>query len=199
MIGQREPAELDRMFARKEVAMPRNKAPLRELTFRIVGPLVGLVIGLGIGAVLIQVLIGGRFRIPWWVFVIGFVFLLVIASAAIIGGLLIGQQLVGDRIEGAIREPGSKWRHGRLDVESNAIVFERYLLKVRIPSGEKQRFDQVDIGEDIGLRPPLRQLWSINPQLHIVSIDAQQGHFELAALPSRIQELRDRIHDTLPL
>jgi hypothetical protein len=169
---------------------------MREFAFRVVSPLAGIVIGLGIVVVVIS-LLGGRLKIPWWVIAGAFVFMLAIAAAAVVGGLLIGQRLVGDRIEAALREPGNKWRHGRLEVEGDAVVFEPYLLKVRLPSGVKQHLDRVSVGEDRGHRPPLRQLLTINPQLHIVSIDAEQGRFELAALPSRIRELRNRLGDPL--
>ncbi len=49
------------------------------------------------------------------------------------------------------------------------------------------------IGPDTGRRPPLRHLWSVNPQLHIVTLDSTAGHFEFGALPSRIAELRRRL------
>ncbi|MBG6215349.1 hypothetical protein RCH23_003289 [Cryobacterium sp. CAN_C3] len=177
---------------------PRNRAPLRESGFRIASQLAGVVIGLVVVLVFLPQIIGGQVKIPWWAFVAGSVLGVAIAVAATIVGLLLGRRLVGDRIEGAVREPGSKWRHGRLEVGGDAIVFERYRFQLRIPSGVKQRFDDVILGEDTGRRPPFRQLWTINPQLHIVSLDAQQGHFEFAAMPSQIQELRDRLHEPLP-
>jgi hypothetical protein len=49
------------------------------------------------------------------------------------------------------------------------------------------------LGADTGRRPQLGEIWSANPQLHIVDLETDQGPKELAALPSRLTELHVRL------
>ena len=171
--------------------MPKNRQPFRENGFRIVSSLVGVVIGL----VVVFMLRGsdGGHRGPLWAYVVGVVVAVVVAGVGLLLGLLIGRRLVGDRIEAAVRQPGEKWRHGRFVVERSSATFERYRWQVRIPSGKKTDFTGVQLGDDTGQRPPLRQLWTINPQLHIITLDSDQGRYEVAAMPSRLQQFRERL------
>lgn len=170
--------------------MPKNRQPFRENGFRIITSLIGVVIGV----VVVFVLRGseGAQRAPVWAYVVGVLVAVVVAGVGLLIGLLIGKRIVGDRIEAAVREPGGKWRHGRFVVARSGATFERYRWQIRIPSGKKTDFTGVELGDDTGKRPPLRQLWSINPQLHIVTLDSDQGHYEVAAMPS-LQQFRERL------
>lgn len=173
--------------------MPANRVPLREYLFRFAGPLIGAVIGVVIVLTVFPHLFGERARVPYWVWIVTAVVVLVLTVGASAVGLLVGQRLVGDRIEGALREPGGKWRHGRIVVDGTDVIFESYRLQMRIPSGQKERLNNATLGPDTGQRPSLRKLWTVNPQLHIVTLNSTQGHFEFGALPSRINLFRERL------
>ena len=172
--------------------MARRRAPWREYRFRILSIAVGVVVGILVVTVLLPLVTGQRLVLGWGL-PVGVLVVVLIAVGGGLLGLRLGDRLVGDRIEGALREPGGRWRHGRVTIDGDTVTFERYRFQMRIPSGKKQRFDNVRLGADSGQRPPLRTMWSINPQVHIVSLDADQGHFEFAALPSRIEELHERV------
>jgi hypothetical protein len=174
--------------------MPRRRAPLRENAFRFVGIGVGAVLGIVIDVVVLP-RHDAKNVLPWWVWGIFIVVVAAIGLAATAGGLAIGRRIVGDRIEAALRKPGGKWRHGRFTLTGDSVVFEQYRFQMRIPSGKKLELDDVRLGEDTGKRPPLRKLWTINPQLHIVTLDARQGHYEIGALPSRIAEFQERLQE----
>ena len=65
--------------------------------------------------------------------------------------------------------------------------------QVRIPKGEPLELRVTRLGVDTGRRPQFRQIWSVNPQLHIVDLETDRGPKELAALPSRLMELQVRL------
>ena len=174
--------------------LPRRAAPLREHTFRIAGLVISMVVSIASFAIVLLLLNQGR-AIPASVLTIALPIVIAIAGAGIAIGLLLGRRIVGDRIEVAFRDPGGKWRHGRLSVGHRRVVLQPYLWQLRIPSGESREFEVVDLGEDTGRRPPLRQLWSVNPQLHIVELETDRGQFEIAGLPSHLTELRERLDE----
>lgn len=169
------------------------RQPLREHSFRIITVLVSMVIALACVFFIVPAVTGRPERGPFWAYLVGLVVGLAVAAGLLSLGIAIGRCLVGDRIEVALRQPGEKWRHGRLTVSPGTMTFERYRWQMRIPSGEKTPLTNVTLGPDTGQRPPLRHLWSINPQLHIVSLGSDQGQFEVGALPSRIDRLRDAV------
>ncbi|WIB65837.1 hypothetical protein [Curtobacterium sp. MCBD17_040] len=183
--------------------MPRNRAPLREQRFRLAVLAASLVAGFGIAA-LIPSLIdphtsSHRQHHSAGVIALSLIIVLVLVLAGGVIGLLLGNRLVGDRIECAVREPGTKrWRHGRLSINGTSLTFEQYRFQMRFVVGKRQQFTDVQVGDDMGRRPPVRQIWSINPQLHIIDLTAFEGRFELAALPSRIRELQDRVREPQP-
>lgn len=171
--------------------MPRNRTPLREQSFLIFSIVVGVLIGILI-VLLLPVLVGhGRQLQPGFVVVVA----LVVIVAAVLARQTIGKRLVGDRIEVALREHDAKWQHGRVTVSQAHLSFQPYLLQIRIPSGDRIELEVSEFGEDTGQRPPLRSIWRLNPQLHIVQLLTNRGPRELAALPSQIAELRKRLSD----
>lgn len=170
-----------------------HRQPLREHAFRIAMPVVGMVLGL-VGVFLVVPVITGRpERGPLWAYLIGIGIGVAVGAAALFVGLRIGRRIVGDRIEAAVRHPDQKWRHGRFAVDPEGLTFERYRWQMRIPSGDVSRLTNVRLGPDTGRRPPLRQLWTINPQLHVVLLDSDQGQCEVATLPSRLEQLREAL------
>ena len=173
--------------------MPQNRAPIREQLFRIVGLIVGFVVGI-VAVVVVEIVLGLDTGIWLTTLIFGIVLAIgIVVAGAVVGGRL-GQRLVGDCIEVAMREQGSKkWRHGRLTVGRGQISFQPYAYQVRIPKGEPLELRVTRLGVDTGRRPPLRQIWSVNPQLHIVDLETDQGPKELAALPSRLMELQVRL------
>lgn len=172
--------------------MPRDRQPLREHRFRIATMLIGMVVGLGVAFLIVPAITGEDRSGPWWAYGIGIGVAAVVGALALTLGLWIGNRIVGDRIEAAVREPGGKWRHGRFSFGQDGVTFERYRWQMRIPSGKKTLLTGVRLGPDTGQRPPWRQFWTINPQLHIVTLDADQGHWEVAVMPSRLRSFGER-------
>jgi F0F1-type ATP synthase membrane subunit c/vacuolar-type H+-ATPase subunit K len=168
-----------------------RKTPLREQSFRYAALGVGLIIGLAV--ILLPNLVGGARALPPLVIVIAVVVALVVGIGGMALGLALGNRIVGDRIEGAMREPGGRWRHGRITVTPGHLSFQPYLWQVRIPHGAPVEFDVEELSDDTGRRPSWKQIMSVNPQLHIVDVVAPQGRRELAALPSHLEELRGRL------
>ncbi|MDB6427898.1 hypothetical protein [Curtobacterium sp. 20TX0008] len=175
--------------------MPRRKQPLKESAFRIGVTVVGMIVGLTVAFLVLPAVTGDDERGPLWAYVVGAALAVVVGVGALVLGLAVGRRLVGDRVEAALREPGGKWRHGRFDVAHGGTTFERYRWQLRIPSGRKLFLTGVGLGPDTGERPPLRQLWTINPQLHVIGLDSDQGRYEVAASPSRLELLRDQLDE----
>jgi hypothetical protein len=173
--------------------MPRRKTPLREQTFRLGTLGVGLLIGLLI--VLLPSLIGRGPGLPPAVVAIAIGFALVVAIGGMAIGLAVGRRIVGERIEAALREPGGRWQHGSITVTPGHLSFQRYRWQMRIPRGAPVEIDVDDLGDDTGVRPSWKQVLTINPQLHIVTVTSPQGDRELAALPTHLEELRERLSD----
>ncbi|BDZ46801.1 hypothetical protein [Naasia aerilata] len=157
----------------------------------LVGPLLAIVL---VAVFVVPTLdrTGGGGAIAWPILAV----VLVIMVLAIAAGLLLGKRLVGDRIEVAVRSSGDKWHHARLtDIGDGRLRLERYFWQVRIPTGKKLELHVLSLGEDSGRHPRPRQWWSLNPQLTIVDLETDQGTFELAALPSHLRELRERLQE----
>lgn len=171
--------------------MPRRKTPLREQKVLIGSLAVGALLGTGI--VLVPRLLARDSALPPGVVVVIILVTLLIVAAGLALGLALGRRIVGDRIEVAMREPGDRWRHGRLTVAPGHLVFQPYRWQMRIPKGSPVEIDVDELGDDTGRRPSWKQFLSINPQLHIVDVASPQGDRELAALPSHLEELRERL------
>ncbi len=173
--------------------MPRRPAPLRQHGFRIavfaIGPILGLV------AVLVAAgaLVSQGVDVPPALLIGLVVATLVIPAAAIAIGLRLGNRLVGDRLELAVKPVGGKWGHARFDVDPGIVHMQPYLWQIRIPKGDRVSLHVDELGEDTGRRPHWRQWWSLNPQLHIVDLRTDRGHYELAGIPAHLEELRDRL------
>ncbi len=56
---------------------------------------------------------------------IGLALAVVVPGMAI--ALIVVRRIIGDRIEVAFREPGGRWRHGRLTVMAGHLSFQPYL------------------------------------------------------------------------
>lgn len=171
--------------------MPQRRAPLREHTFRIV-MLVVLPLIVLVGGFIIMVTLPGR-ALPAGALWIPLAVVLVFFAAALALGLFIGKRLVGDRIELAFRAPGGKWRHGRVDISPGILTLQPYWWQLRFRSGDPITLHVNGLGDDTGRRPKPRQWWSLNPQLSIVRLDTDEGEYEVAALPSHLAELRERL------
>lgn len=163
----------------------------RELAFRFVGSIIGIVIGVAVvlGAASLS---GGRL-LPAGLLIGVLVGAVVVVLLATTVGLLIGRRIVGDRLEVALRAPGARWRHGRIEAEAGRSTFVRYVWQVRIPTGEREELGPTTIRSDPPRRPALRTIWSLNPQTRILTLDTARGPMEVAALPSRLELLRRRL------
>jgi hypothetical protein len=100
-----------------------------------------------------------------------------------------------DVVECATRSTHSrsgKWHHGRVQKVRGELVFRPGgPVGMRFPLGKAQPFPVVHMSEDQGRRPALRQIWSINPTLHIVEVVVGEQKLELAALPDDLERLRE--------
>lgn len=175
-----------------------RKTPFKENRFRLGVLLGGLVLGLLISVFVLPAIVGRE--IPWWIILVSALATLVVFIPIIFLGMKLGDRLlVKDRIEVGMRASGTKkWRHGRITVTPGHFTFQPYLWQVRIPRGEPVQLEVENMSEDSGRRPSLKQLWSVNPQLHIVEIESSMGRFEIAGLPSHLTELRERLHGNIP-
>ena len=174
--------------------MPRSRGPLREQSFLIFGIVGGMLIAILVVLVVSAIFGNGREVTPGLLLLV-VVVTLVVAAFAVLLRQFIGKRVVGDRIEAVLREHDGKWRHGRITVGYGQLSFQPYFWQVRVPSGATVELEVSELGEDTGRRPPLRKIWSMNPQLHIVQVVTNRGLWELAGLPSQIEELRTRLSE----
>ena len=100
----------------------------------------------------------------------------------------------GSVVECAIRPPGSptgRWRHGRVQPAAGGLVFvPGGPGGMRFPRGRPRPFTIAEMSDDDGRRPSPRQVWSINPALHVVTVTVDGQRLELAALPEDLDRLR---------
>lgn len=176
--------------------MPRNRSPLREQSFRIATMAISVVVGI-VAVVVVEIVLG----VDTWIWLTTLIVGILIGLGAALVGALIGarvaRRLVGDRIEVALRDSGeTKWRHGRLSLSPDHVSFQPYALQMRIPKGDPIEMRVTRLGDDTGRRPSRKQIWTVNPQLHIVDMATDTGAKELAALPSRLAELRSRLAES---
>jgi hypothetical protein len=153
---------------------------------------VGLLLGLGV--ILLAMTLGSDEPIP-----VGLVIgigagSLVLAVGATLVGLLLGRRVFGQRLEVALRPAGeSKWRHGRLDARPGYFEFTPYKWQLRFVSGPTTQYQVHAVGEDTGQRPSKKQLWSVNPALHIVDVQTGRGALQLGLQAHQVEEVRQRI------
>lgn len=173
--------------------MAQDRLPLRERSFRIVMVLIPLAVAI-VAIAFAPVITGDSWSKDWELNIGAIGVSVLVLAAAIVIGALARRRIVGDRIEVAIRRPGeSQWHHGRVNVDVGHMTFQPIAIGFRGEPRGPVQFDVKAIEVDRGRHPSLRQIWSINPQLHIVQVDTNHGPRELAALPSRISELRRRL------
>jgi len=169
-----------------------RKTPLWEDRFRVGMILGGLVLGLLLSVFLLPALFGRQIQ-SWIIPVVALSTLVIFVPLFFLARSFGDRVLVKDRIEVGMRATGTKkWRHGRITVTQGHFTFQPYLWQVRIPKGEPVELDVENMTEDTGRRPSMKQLWSVNPLLHVVEIDTSKGRFEIAGLPTHLKELRDR-------
>lgn len=176
--------------------MPRRRTPLREQAFRNITLIAVPLIAFAVTFVLMTSNMGDTIPagLVWTMFAVTITLLVV----ALVVGLLVGKRIVGDRIELAFRAAGGKWRHGRVDIERGVLVLQPYWWQLRFRTGDPITLHVNELGEDTGRRPKPRQWWSLNPQLSIVPLRTEEGDYELAALPSHLAELRERLAEGEP-
>lgn len=160
------------------------------------GVVISMAVGLLVGTLAVAFMwYRGGVEVPPWLLALVLVGGVVVVIAAAALALAVGKTLVGDRVEVAVRVPGDKkWRHGRLTVIPGGLRLEPYRWQVRVPTGEQIDLRDVELGEDVGRRPPLRQMWSINPALHVIRLGSDQGELELGVLPAHLARLRGQMH-----
>jgi hypothetical protein len=172
-----------------------RKTTFRENRFRI-GAMVGAaVLGVFVALFLVPAVAGRSVNV--WISLAGALIALVIFVPVMLLSMKLGDRLiVKDRIEVAMRKAGTtKWRHGRLTVTPGHLSIQPYRWQVRLPKGKPIEMDVDTMTEDTGRRPSLKQLLTVNPQLHIVELESSSGRLEIAGAPSHLSELRERLHE----
>lgn len=159
--------------------------------FRLASIGVGLLIGL-IAVVVTQAVTSDE--PPSSGFLIGISFGLVIAVAATAVGLLLGRKVFGQRLELALRPATeTKWRHGWVEASPGHLRFHRYKWQIRFVSGDPVDFAVHAVGLDSGKRPSKKQLWSVNPSLHVIDIDTDQGPLQLGLQAHQVETTRTQL------
>jgi hypothetical protein len=82
-----------------------------------------------------------------------------------------------------------------LTVTPGHLSIQPYRWQVRLPKGKPIEMEVDTMTEDTGRRPSLKQLLTVNPQLHIVELESSSGRLEIAGAPSHLSELRERLHE----
>lgn len=158
---------------------------------------VGLVLGLGI--VLIVMTVATDEPVPVGVLIGIGAGALVLALGATFVGLLIGRRVFGQRLELALRPAGeTRWQHGRVDAAPGRLVFTPYKWQVRFISGSPTQYEVLAVGEDTGRRPSKKQLWSVNPALHVVEVETDRGTLQLGLQGHQVDDVRQRLQPEAP-
>jgi len=119
---------------------------------------------------------------------------LVIAVAAILVGLLLGRKIFGKRLEIALRPAGeTKWQHGRVEASPGQMHFRRYKWQLRFVSGDPVDFVVDEVGADSGARPSKKQMWSVNPSLHVIEVKTDRGTVQLGVQTHQVDDLRSQL------
>ena len=170
-----------------------QKAPLfRGQGFRLASVGVGLVVGLGI--VLIVQAATSNEPLSSGFLLGGGAVGLIIAVVAVVVGLLLGRRIFGQRLEIALRTAGeTKWQHGRVEVSPGHMRFRRYKWQLRFASGEPVDFLVDEVGTDSGERPSKKQMWSVNPSLHVFEVKTDQGTLQLGVQAHQVDDLRSQL------
>lgn len=159
--------------------------------FRLASIGVGLVIGL-IAVVVTQAVTSDEPLSSG--FLIGISFGLVIAVAAAAAGLLLGRKVFGQRLELALRPAAeTKWRHGWVEAWPGHLRFHRYKWQIRFVSADPIDFAVHAVGLDSGKRPSKKQLWSVNPSLHVIDIETDQGPLQLGLQAHQVKTIRTQL------
>jgi len=178
----------------KETTVSRKPPLFQGQGFRLASIGVGLVIGLL--AVVVSRAITSDEPLSSG-FLIGVSFGLVIAVAAAAVGLLLGRKVFGQRLELALRPASeTKWRHGWVEASPGHLRFHRYKLQIRFVSGDPVDFAVHAVGLDSGRRPSKKQLWSVNPSLHVIDIETDQGPLQLGLQAHQVDTIRMQLQPT---
>jgi len=157
---------------------------------------VGVGMFVGVGVVLLLWAVDDD-PLPVGVLVSIIAVVLVIGLAATVVGLLIGRSVFGDRVEVALRRTGErKWRHGRLELAPGRLTFTPYRWQMRFVSGDPLDFEVREVGADTGRRPSPTQILTVNPALHLVDVESDQGTLELGVQAHQVDDLRGRLQPT---
>jgi len=149
---------------------------------------------LGLGVILLAMTLGSDEPIPVGLLIGIGAGAFVLAVGATLIGLLVGRRVFGQRLEVALRPAGaSKWQHGRLEVTPGYFEFTPYKWQVRFLSGPATQYQVRAVGEDTGQRPSKKQLWSVNPALHVIDVETERGALQLGLQGHQVEEVRQRM------
>lgn len=165
-----------------------QKAPFfKGQGFRLASIGVGAVIGLT--AVIVMRAVASDEPISTG-FLIGVGAGLAIALAAAVVGLLLGRKVFGQRLELALRSAADKkWRHGWIEASPGFMRFHRYKWQIRFISSKPVDYIVHEVGVDSGQHPSKKQMWSVNPSLHVIEIDTDQGVLQLGLQAHQVDDV----------
>jgi hypothetical protein len=170
-----------------------QKTPLfKGQGFRLASIGVGLVVGLGI--VLVVRAATSDAPLSSGFLLGGGAAGLIIAVVAVVVGLLLGRRIFGQRLEIALRTAGEKkWQHGRVEASPGRLRFRRYKWQLRFISGEPVDFLVDEVGADSGARPSKKQMWSVNPSLHVIEVKTDRGTLQLGVQSHQVNDVLSQL------
>lgn len=170
-----------------------QKPPLfKGQAFRLASIAIGLVVGLG--AVLMVQAISSDNPLPVRYLIGAGVAGILIAVFAAVIGLVVGRRVFGQRLEIALRTAGqTKWQHGRVEASPGHLRFRRYKWQLRFASGDPVDYSVRGVGHDTGQRPSKKQIWSVNPSLHVIEVETDRGTLQLGVQAHQVDNLRGQL------
>lgn len=161
--------------------------------FRLASIGVGLAAGLGI-VLIVQAATSDEPLMSGFLLSGAAVGLVIAVAVVVVVGLLLGRTIFGKRLEIALRPTGAtKWQHGHVEASPGHMRFRRYKWQLRFVSGDPVDFVVDEVGADSGARPSKKQMWSVNPTLHVIEVKTDQGTLELGVQAHQVDDLRSQL------
>ena len=96
-------------------------------------------------------------------------------------------------------------RAGLLESRSVDVLTRRHgdytpetLTRLGFVSSDPVDFAVQAVGLDSGKRPSKKQLWSVNPSLHVIDIDTDQGPLQLGLQSHQVDTIRTQLQPAGP-
>jgi hypothetical protein len=71
--------------------------------------------------------------------------------------------------------------------------FRRYKWQLRFISGKPVDFLVDEVGADSGARPSKKQMWSVNPSLHVIEVKTDRGTLQLGVQSHQVNDVLSQL------